>query len=174
MKPLVAAAALFAAAPAFATDISEPFTGERANSLEFHGGFTYYGNGLAAGLRYGIPIVDNGFIGPINNSVYITFGADFYLLSRIYAFNGTNRGGVGFGIPIVLQWNFYFTDDWSAFGEVGVNPYFDSYTFQGNGVYFGGAWAIAAVGGRYHLSDSLALIGRAGSPYISFGVELSL
>jgi hypothetical protein len=172
MKPIVVAAALLAAAPAFATDIREPFSGKRPHTLEFHGGFTYYGTGLAAGLRYGIPIVDNGFIGPINNSVYITIGADFYLLGRVPGYG--NRGGVGFGIPVMLQWNFHFTDEWSAFGEAGVNPYFDSYFFDGNALYFGGPWVGAAVGGRYHMSNGLALIGRAGTPYVSFGVELTL
>jgi len=171
MKPLITAVALLAAAPAFATDIRDPFTGSRPNTLEFHGGFSWYGTGIAGGARIGIPIVDNGFIGPLNNSVYITIGADLYLLSDIAYFN--NRGGVGIGIPVSMQWNFYFTDDWSAFGEAGINPYFDSYTFRGNGLYPGGSWLVSAIGGRYHFSEDMALIGRVGSPYASIGVELT-
>ncbi|MCB9675331.1 MAG: hypothetical protein H6737_09460 [Alphaproteobacteria bacterium] len=170
MKPIVVAAALLAAAPALATDIREPFSGKRPNTLEFHGGFAYYGYGLAGGLRFGIPIVDNGFIGPINNSVYITIGADFYLLGRVPGY-GTG-GGVGIGVPVMLQWNFYFTDEWSAFGEAGINPYLDSYFFDGNGIYTP-YWVGAAIGGRYHMSNGVALIGRVGTPYASFGAEIN-
>jgi hypothetical protein len=168
---LVLVAALAASAPAYATDITEPFTGKRTHVVEFHGGFSYYGVGLIGGLRYGIPIVDNGFIGPLNNSVYINFGADFYLLGNVPGLGG---GGVGVGVPVTLQWNFYFTDEWSAYGEAGLNAYFDTYTFDGQGLLFGGTWVAAAVGGRYHFSENAALIGRLGSPYASIGVELKL
>ncbi len=162
---------LAVSSPAFATDITEPFSGSRPQTLEFHGGFAYYGVGLAAGLRYGIPIVDNGFIAPINNSVYINFGGDFYLLGNV---PGSGRSGIGVGVPVALQWNFYFTEDWSAYAEGGINVYFDSYTFDGNGLLFGGTWVAAAIGGRYHFSENAALIGRLGSPYASIGIELSL
>lgn len=173
IRLIAAGAALALSAPAFATDISEPFSGDRAMALEFHAGFTGYGSGLVGGGRFGIPIVDNGFIGPINNSVYINFGADFYLLSRVAGFR-SNRGGIAIGLPVALQWNFYFSDDWSAYAEAGLNFYIDSYFLEGNDLRFGGSWLITAVGGRYHLNESMALIGRVGSPYLSFGIEISL
>ena len=59
--------------------ITEPYSGgRRLLQLDVHGGFTWYGTGAATGVRFGIPIVRNGFVRSINNAVYINFGADFY------------------------------------------------------------------------------------------------
>lgn len=174
MSPIriaVTGAALALSTPALATDITDPFAGERPMLLELHAGFTPLGRGLAAGGRFGIPLVDNGFIGPINNSVYLNVGADFYLVSRVF---GLNRGGIGIGVPVAMQWNFYFSDQWSAYGEVGLNFYIDQNFFEGNGILFNTNWLVSAIGGRYHFSESMSLVGRVGSPYASIGIEFTL
>ncbi|MBX2800193.1 MAG: hypothetical protein KTR31_21115 [Myxococcales bacterium] len=169
MKRIVVslAAALLTAAPAYATSIDEPHEGNRPHTLDLHAGVSVYSVGGAVGARYGIPIVPNGFVPPINNSVYINFGADLYFVGDVFGVGGGNA----IGIPVALQWNFYFSDQWSAYAEAGFN----AFLWLGDGDFFrvGSQNLVTAVGGRYHFSDSMALIGRVGSPYAAIGLELS-
>src|SRR5688572_2618551 len=57
------------------------------------------------GFRGTFNIVDNGFIKTINNSVGIGIGADW---SKDH-----------WRIPVVMQWNFWLSRNWSVFGEPG-------------------------------------------------------
>lgn len=131
-------------------------------------GLDFYGLGLTAGVRLGIPIVASGFIPSINNAVYIHVGADFY-----YTGNGKREYGVAIGLPVMLHWEFYFTQKWSAFAEVGVNVYLNSELFRGKGFLPGARWFIGAVGGKLHISSHFALVLRVGSPYTSFGLSFA-
>jgi len=109
------------------------------------------------GFRGTVEIVDNGFIPSINNTVGIGFGADF-------AYKGV-------WIPIVMQWNFWLTRNWSVFGEPGVAIR----AGQGLGRHDDGAgWFAIWAGGRYHFSDRVSLTMRVGRPTISLGVSFML
>ncbi|HBQ11511.1 MAG TPA: hypothetical protein DEF51_10195, partial [Myxococcales bacterium] len=52
-------------------DIRRPHTGSRPFQLDVHGGFSWWGVGFASGVRFGIPLVNNGFVDSINNAVYL-------------------------------------------------------------------------------------------------------
>lgn len=172
----LASVSLAAPAEAHAQDINTPFRGQRPFQLDFHGGFTWWGYGAAAGARFGIPILHNGFIDSINNAVYLNFGGDFYFIR----YRPCNGGGCdweyhpGFGIPVALHWEFYFNQTWSAFAELGVNVFFHPGFFRGNRDFFEhdyvGSWFLAAVGGRLHFNESIALTLRVSTNYVSFGV----
>jgi hypothetical protein len=109
------------------------------------------------GFRGTIEIVDNGFIPSINNTVGIGFGADF-------AKNGV-------WIPIVMQWNFWLSRNWSVFGEPGVAIRAgERLGRHDDGVGWFGLWA----GGRYHFSDHVTLTMRVGRPTVSLGVSFLL
>lgn len=183
-RSLLLAAALVTAAASFhmttstaeaqSVDIRTPHRGSRPFQLDFHGGFTWWGYGAAAGARFGIPLLDNGFISSINNAVYLNFGGDFYFLRY-------RRGGrdyeyhPGFGIPVALHWEFYFNETWSAFVEIGVNVFFHPSFFRGDANDFFdhsdlGGWFLAAVGGRLHFNEHVALTVRVGNPYAAGGV----
>lgn len=147
-------------------------------------------NGFGVGARFGIPIVDNGFIPSINNSIAISFGIDWLRYSGCYYGNGYfgNNNDIGCGasyflFPIAMQWNFWLTPHWSVFGEPGLYIYhgvFDDYCandarFKNNnlcgyptrtGIDFA-----AYVGGRYHFNDTVALTMRLGYPTLSLGVS---
>lgn len=154
-------------------DISRPFTGQRPFQLDIHAGFEWWGVGFATGARFGIPIMNNGFVPSINNAVYINFGFDFYWARWRYVGAGNYWDyGAGFGIPVALHWEFYFNEHWSAFAEIGVNVYFHPRFLHGEryDVYDGGYWFLFAVGGSFHVNDWLLLTLRVGSPYIAFGV----
>ena len=160
--------------------IEQPHTGSRPMTLDVHIGPMWYGVGLATGVRLGIPLVTNGFISKLNNAVYLSVGADFYYL-RYFRGDPTGpdrRGyGPGFGFPIALHWEFYFTEKLSAFGEVGANIFigpwvFDDNSREGFGAY-PGAWFLFAVGGKFHINENFALMVRLGTPYAAVGMSLS-
>ncbi|HAA53951.1 MAG TPA: hypothetical protein DCE42_04315 [Myxococcales bacterium] len=146
-------------------DIAVPHQGGRPVTLDAPiAGFGYYGFGGAFGLRVGIPIVENGFVPTINNAVYINFGADLYPFGQYIAI----------GIPITVHWEFYFNDKWSAFAELGINIFLGDWVFGGQAFRFDAVnWLMFAVGGKFHITPSFALVLRAGNPYASFGISFS-
>lgn len=147
------------------TNIRTPFTGDRPFQLDIHGGFSHFGVGVATGARFGIPIIDNGFVRSINNAVYINFGADFYFVKH------GNDYAPGLGIPVALHWEFYFTDRWTVFAELGVNIYIHPNLFRGHGWDWSpGHWILGAIGGRFQINRVIALTLRLGNPYSAFGV----
>ena len=152
-------------AQSHASYVGTPFAGERPALFDVHVGPAFHDPGFAIGGRFGIPIVDNGFVSKINNAVYLSLGADFYFVDYRSDYHG------GLGIPILLHWEFYFSEKWSAYGEAGINVYFHPSTFQGDGwVWSTSHWIDGSVGGRFHINDHVALTLNLGNPYSSFGV----
>jgi hypothetical protein len=110
------------------------------------------GGGLAVGFRATFPILFNGFIKSINNSVGIGTGIDVI----------PERNWVT--VPVVMQWNFWLASRWSVFGEPGF----------GIGSDKGGIYPIFSAGGRYHFTERIALTLRLGYPSIDIGVSFFL
>jgi len=153
-------------------DINRPHTGGRPFQLDIHGGFTWWGYGAATGVRFGIPLVDNGFIGSLNNAVYLNFGADFYWI-RWRERPGNNWDyNVGFGFPVTLHWEFYFNETWSAFAEIGAQFFLHPQWLNGGDFDWRepGAWFVWTVGGTWHINQNFGLTVRIGSPYVAFGL----
>jgi hypothetical protein len=149
-----------------------PYTWE----LEPHLGFTVVHHGFYTGGRAGYAtvgdtdlglgfrgtykLVDPGFIPKINNTVGISLGVDltqcrFWCADSYFLY----------APEVGAQWNFFFTDKFSALTELGlvfvsagsfVRPYAKPYM---------------AVGGRYHLSKTTALTLHLGDPFTQFGVS---
>lgn len=103
------------------------------------------------GFRGTFELVDNGFVSRINNTVGLGFGADW---SKDH-----------FRVPIVMQWNFWLSRNWSVFGEPGGVLDF--------GKKFRPRPAIYA-GGRFHFTDRITLTMRVGHPTASVGVSFLL
>ncbi|HEX2881164.1 MAG TPA: hypothetical protein VHO25_16650 [Polyangiaceae bacterium] len=129
------------------------------------------------GGRATFVIVDPGFITTINNSVGISFGLDW-----MDGDDHCHGGGAGrychdrdrVSLPAVMQWNFWFTPQWSAFGEPGlVLRYHDDDDFYHGDDHFDIDPALY-VGGRFNFNDSIALTLRIGSPAFSFGASFFL
>jgi hypothetical protein len=148
-------------------------------------------SGVGLGGRFTIPVVRNGFISSINNSVGIGFGLDWVRYNGCYRGWGNPRDCADldtFYIPVVMQWNFFLSTHWSVFGEPGLaithNAYGSCVDFYYNdrgervSVDCGGAPSrttvdpfVLFVGGRYHFSETTALTMRIGWPYASIGVS---
>ena len=107
---------------------------------------------FGAGFRASIELADPAFIPKINNTVAITFGVD------ITNFNCRGcRNDFYIWSPIGVQWNFFITDKFSAFADLG---------FMLRGIDFYGM-----VGGRGHFSDKVAFTFRLGVPFVNVGVS---
>jgi hypothetical protein len=159
-------------AEAQGVDINTPFTGQRPFQLDIHAGFAFRGWGFATGLRFGIPIVNNGFIPSINNAVYINFGVDFYYLNCYHCGRGPDYYGFAMGFPVTLHWEFYLNDNWSFFAELGFQIWLDPAFWDNDRYdpYDGFYWFVAAAGASFHVSDNFLLTLRVGIPYVAFGL----
>ena len=112
----------------------------------------FHDGGVGAGFAGTINIVDRGFIQRLNDSVGINFAANW----------ATNEH---FVLSAAMQWNFWFTEHWSAFGEPGfaIGTHDDLHL-----------WPHLGAGGRYAFNDSIALTLRVGFPVSSVGVSFFL
>lgn len=143
-------------------------------------------SGFGLGGRFSIPVMQNGFVPSINNNVAIGFGLDWLHYNGCWGrYNYFGCADLnGFWFPVVMQWNFFLSTHWSVFGEPGIALYYadwgpdcynvdprttvcDAYTpsrlnFQP---------FVLFLGGRFHASEKVALTGRIGWPYFSFGVS---
>jgi hypothetical protein len=159
--------------------IKRPFGGKREAELNLHAGVSHWGLGPAAGVRVAIPVVDNGFVSSINNAVYITLGGDLFFERCVGGCGPRDRDyGVAFAVPVTGRWQFNFTPDWSAYGEVGANVYVHSGWF-GDGRFPGffhaaPHWLSTAVGGKWHFAREMSLTLSLGSPYSHVGLDFVL
>jgi hypothetical protein len=139
---------------------------KRALELEVHGGFDVVEQGLAAGIRFHIPIVHNGLLPDFNDALYFTVGSDFYWTRWKGIF------GVGFGVPLTILWRLFFTKLFSLGIEVGLNPYIhfrwfsETYNYGFLPVFFVGAVTL-----HFDITPLLSVVVRLGSPYLSAGVS---
>jgi hypothetical protein len=153
-----------------------------------------HGTGLGAGLRVTIPIVHNGFVQTINNSVGLSFGFDWlhYTSGRDTSVGPCARWIAGpdnaricvqvaglsgapanyIFLPLALQWNFWLHRRFSAFGEPGVVIYHRNAEYEPDSQV--GLAPLFDIGGRWHFSDFAALTFRFGYPTFSLGVSFLL
>ncbi|WP_394824068.1 hypothetical protein [Pendulispora albinea] len=156
--------------------------------LEPHGLFAwedfYGGTGFGAGGRFTIPVVHNGFVPSINNSIGISFGLDLVHYSGCYyrgAFGEVGCGANYLFFPVAMQWNFYVAERWSVAGEPGLfiyHGFFDD-DYCGPGISCGrpdrtGLRPMFSVLGRYHFNEKISLTMRVGYPTFSIGASFFL
>jgi len=122
-------------------------------------GWREVGDGPGVGFRGTIPIVHNGFVSRINNSVGIGFGFDMDPVRRANHFS----------VPVVMQWNFWLSTHWSVFGEPGAAILFGEGRAGAKPVL-----PIIHVGGRLHFTEACALTLRVGYPDLAVGVSFFL
>jgi len=159
--------------------IKRPFSGRRPVELNLHAGLSHRGLGPAAGLRFAIPIVDNGFVTSIDNAIYLTVGGDLFF-ERCVGGCGKNADDYGFAVavPFTGRWQFNFTPRWSAYGEVGPSLYIHS-GWLGAGTFPGvahvaDAWFAGTVGGKWHFAPQMSLTLALGAPYSHVGLDILL
>lgn len=149
-------------------------------------------DGIGLGLRATIPIIENGPVRTINNSLGIGFGLDWA------HFDDTCWGPGGrpavlddcsaddFWLPLVVQWNFFFSDLISAFPELGLGiqhtRWDGDWCGRGSNLYLCGSGSrsdtdlelLLWLGVRFHLADSFAITLRLGTPSLLLGASFFL
>lgn len=136
----------------------------------------YASDGFGVGARFSIPIVDNGFVPQINNSVAIGFGLDLIHYDSCWFAGNCSANYIH--IPVVMQWNFYVAKQWSVFGEPGLvifHGFIDACPVSVRNCPGGpretSVEPALYLGGRYHFNDRLSLTMRVGFPSISIGLS---
>ena len=148
------------------------------------------GSGGGIGLRASVVLSSDGFIRGLNDSLALGFGLDFAYYAGRYAFNGyrdqclhfepgpastsvctdvTSNGGTYnyVFVPVVMQWNFWLTERFSAFGEPGLAFYhLGNYGFSASPALY--------LGGRLRLADRITLTARIGYPTLAIGVSFMM
>jgi hypothetical protein len=138
-------------------------------------------DGYGVGVRGTLEVAPDGFIPNLNDSVGVGFGLDWvhydYPQNRALCrrFEPTAQGvpvcvetsahGSSYlFVPVVMQWNFWLHPRWSVFGEPGL-----AVSHRSDGGF--GVSPVFMAGGRFHISDNVALTLRLGYPTFSFGVS---
>jgi hypothetical protein len=148
------------------------------------------GSGGGVGVRASVVVAPEGFIRGVNDSVALGFGLDFGHFAGRYALNGyrdqclrfepgpagtavctdvTSNGGTYnyVFVPVVMQWNFWLTERFSAFGEPGLSFYhLGNHGFSASPALY--------IGGRLRLADRITLTARIGYPTLAFGVSFMM
>lgn len=136
----------------------------------------YGSSGLGVGGRFSVPVVQNGFVSTINNSVAVGFGLDLVHYSSPYKLNGRATSANYLFVPVVMQWNFFVARQWSVFGEPGIVLFHGFFDVCGGRAGCADpeqtGWRPAIyLGGRYHFNEKMALIMRVGYPAFSIGLS---
>ncbi len=145
--------------------------------------------GVGIGLRASIPVIPDGPIHSINNSLAIGFGLDWAHFDGCGPWNDVCDAN-DFWIPLVVQWNFFVTKNISLFGELGLALQYSVLEWEGpipsncarvNGVNICNddvddldVELVLWFGARFIVSDNVALTIRLGSPSLLFGVSFFL
>ncbi len=144
-----------------------------------------HGTGLGVGFRGTIEVLRNGFVPSINNSIGVGFGFDWVHYGRgelhcdkpdpgaaggCYA-KTDNQSLSNMWLPVVMQWNFWLSRQWSVFGEPGLGL---RYQAEPRGHKWHLDFPEVYVGGRFHLADTATITLRAGFPTFSVGVSFLL
>jgi hypothetical protein len=149
------------------------------------------GAGIGGGLRLNIPVADRGLIDGVNDSVAIGLGLDVLHHTGGGPVAGDCAEYVGTGaericirvagaggpsnyilLPVVFQWNFFLSPEWSVFGEPGLGGYIQFRQLDGS--TDGGFFPVFQAGGRYHFSEKVTLTLRAGYPDLTIGLSFFL
>jgi hypothetical protein len=146
-------------------------------------------DGIGVGFRASIPIIDNGPISSINNSLAIGFGLDWAHFGGCGPYRDACNAD-DFWLPIVLQWNFFVTDWLSLFPEFGLAIHHSSLGWDGAipgdcrgtrgrdicvaDASYTDVDLVLWFGARFAISQRVAFTMRLGTPSILLGASFML
>jgi hypothetical protein len=150
-------------------------------------------DGIGIGIRGSIPLVENGPVRTINNNMGIGFGLDWAHFDDACWGPGPRPAVLNddcsandFWLPVVVQWNFFFSELISAFPELGLaiqhTRWDGDWCGGGNNLYICGDGSssdtdvelVLWLGVRFHLADEFALTLRLGTPSLLLGASFFL
>jgi hypothetical protein len=139
--------------------------------------------GFGIGFRASIPVVHNGPITTINNSMAVGFGLDWAFADDCYWGRPLARieddcDVHNFTFPLVLQWNFFFTPNISAFTEFGLAIVYETWSWPDVYPYADededdiDPEPFFLIGPRFIVGDRFAIPIKIGWPYFSVGISI--
>jgi hypothetical protein len=141
-------------------------------------------DGVGIGIRASFPIIDNGPVTTINNSLALGIGFDWSHWDDECPGPFDDCDGNDFWIPFVVQWNFFFSDLISAFPELGFALEYETWDEDYGPFCRGNDYCdddgdidvelVLWLGVRFHLAREVALTVRLGMPSILIGVSFFL
>ena len=150
-------------------------------------------DGIGLGVRGTIPVIEDGPVKTINNSLGIGFGLDWAHFDDACWGPGPRPNVLNddcsaddFWVPVVVQWNFFFSDLISAFPELGLGiqhtRWDGDWCGNGRNLYVCGDGdssdtdieLVLWLGVRFHLAESFALTLRLGTPSLLLGASFFL
>jgi hypothetical protein len=130
--------------------------------FDVHLDLGWYG-AFGAGFRADIPIVPDGIVDGVSDDLAISPGIDVFFLT--YNDYYDDDGGVAFAPLVALQWNFYVSEHWSLFPELGfamlIGDYGYGHRHHNDRVH---ASLFLGLGARYHFNTRNALLMRISWP----------
>ncbi len=134
----------------------------------------YWGYGgfpLSVGGRYLQPILHDGFVPSINDSVSIEVGADLYAISRL-------TWGLGLAIPVEALWALHFSPKFAGYLKLGIAIELRFGDWCWGNVCTGALGIVpvpvGALGIMYDLTEALTLRVELGYPGLKVGLGFPL
>lgn len=141
-----------------------------------------FDEGLGLGMRVSWPVIDNGPLPDVNNTLAVTAGADITFQGGrcpVPASNGlqwVDCEAWQLWLPVAAQWNFYFSQTFALFGELGLAiQYVNGEAYNAAGRKWDGddidIHPVLWLGGRYIATDKVAFTFRLGFPSLTVGAS---
>lgn len=134
-------------------------------------------DGFGFGFRASIPVMQDGPVSTLNNNLTVNFGLLWAIFPECHGWDGCDEHD--FWVPVTMQWNFFLTPMFSIFPEFGLG--FRDAVFSERVCDDGRCrssslrvYPVLWFGGRFYVTDKIALIFRLGTPSLQFGVGFAL
>ena len=143
------------------------------------------GSGIGPGIRVSIPLMPNGPVSTINNSLALGFGLDWTIFDGCDGQPDSAECSVNqIWAPVVAQWNFWLTPVVSVFGELGLAISHRRLNYSRNCPFLTSEQCeisdlqlfdpVLFVGARFSFSKKAGLLLRIGAPYLAIGADFTL
>jgi hypothetical protein len=143
-------------------------------------------SGFGLGLRVSIPVIRNGPLRTIANSIAIGFGFDWAHSGHCHPYydppprppypDGCDVDN--FEIPVVAEWNVFLTDRISLMVDLGLDIRYEIWGYDDIAEYDDDddvdAYPQLLIGPRFIVGNNIAIPIRIGWPYFSVGVSFLL
>lgn len=139
-----------------------------------------YDEAFGPGFRVYFPVIPSGPIGQINNSLALGLGVDLTFSEATCV--GQDCDNWQLWLPLSVQWNFYFSRDFSMFPELGLAFQYVEYDGPLSDLCNGricddddlDVEPVFWLGARYRFAPSATVSLRIGTPSLILGVSLLL
>ena len=133
--------------------------GHHERPHDFTLGASLLPNTLALDIWYAVPVLPDGFIGSVNDSLDVEFGALVAMFRAAYFGNGATLTQYAVVPSGGVRWNFHLTRDWTPFASAKVGAVFGLKGYNPDWFSFG-----VSLGTFFRIRDDMLLRLELGFP----------